>query len=973
MQKMVSDFLVAVVWGVLLTIFVQIIGILIWFYQQVDTPARPIHPDTGPGAQTPESISNLYSRNGEDSSTQSSTRMESCDWLNILIDFSFHQLRDSTEVKRLIMKQIHKEFTDLLMTKTQGKMIEHLSVREYNLGDSLPVFSDITIVKAERDDDSNKPKIVEVEMNAVYEGGFHLAIDADLVFNKAAYVSIQVNRVQGRGRLQLSSLPVTHWSFSFIQDPLIEISVGCRFEGRELTQLSKFIETQIIRWVKKYHTLPNYKVRFKPLFRKIKPQNQLIDVHFHDNKISQGRLEVHVIECGRLRLSDTAVELYCTLSADETPRDPQIGYWQGVWPSREITITRNSPSEALGIRYQMFPYGEDGKGNVVIVTQVLPHSAAHYGGIKKGDILSRIENVKIASVKHADKLIKKLQDLRLLVTVKRPSIDLLKLLKRQSLTYGHSYTHRKSRKSSQKLKTVPSIIVTGVSDNNSVKGEQEKEDEEEEEEEEQKCEEQEEQEEEEEGFELISSELSRLKKRGKRKTTKRGLGDRAWSTPPVDMDQPERRVDEHQLLVSSMETANLSSDPILVRGASLPNDLESRENESHDNHISSCDSHQTKSISVSRNPVWDEKFECPVRSCHQYLNVCVWSRLQGEGNLMIGQVSLSLTDIALECATSGCHRQRYVLSPAQPIKTSKTALKLKSELPPTAKISKTVSSREFVGDILLSFVHTPEDIEDIKDDKNIKDENSSQSDDSGKKFISHHPFTAVEGTEPEKHNFQSVELKRSEKHCYVCHNRIWKGALQCTRCNIISHRKCSQYCLQVVLCTPQGSCPNDAPITSVNQLEEGWEELEYDTYCESKQISFEDEDIENGSQMNAFMFVPECEEERSSEVDNFTPENVSSESDDEEKKELGEEFIDGPMLQDFADTIAQDELESKILEAQKHLELLEEEKRSISSSLDDPSINRESVEYKLQKLDAQKEITYIMLQQYKQKLRNICN
>ena len=51
---MVSDFLVAVVWGVLLTIFVQIIGILIWFYQQADTPARPIHPDTGPGAQTPQ-------------------------------------------------------------------------------------------------------------------------------------------------------------------------------------------------------------------------------------------------------------------------------------------------------------------------------------------------------------------------------------------------------------------------------------------------------------------------------------------------------------------------------------------------------------------------------------------------------------------------------------------------------------------------------------------------------------------------------------------------------------------------------------------------------------------------------------------------------------------------------------------------------------------------------------------------------
>ena len=48
---------------------------------------------------------------------------------------------------------------------------------------------------------------------------------------------------------------------------------------------------------------------------------------------------------------------------------------------------------------------------------------------------------------------------------------------------------------------------------------------------------------------------------------------------------------------------------------------------------------------------------------------------------------------------------------------------------------------------------------------------------------------------------------------------------------------------KIIVCVPlprrQGSCPNDAPITSVNQLEEGWEELEYDTYCESKQISFE--------------------------------------------------------------------------------------------------------------------------------------
>ena len=76
-------------------------------------------------------------------------------------------------------------------------------------------------------------------------------------------------------------------------------------------------------------------------------------------------------------------------------------------------MVRNYYYDSNNIIIVQFPYGEDGKGSIVIVTQVLPYSAAHYGGIQKGDILSRIENVKIASVKHADKLIKKLQDLRL--------------------------------------------------------------------------------------------------------------------------------------------------------------------------------------------------------------------------------------------------------------------------------------------------------------------------------------------------------------------------------------------------------------------------------------------------------------------------------------------------------------------------------------------------------------------------------
>ena len=58
----------------------------------------------------------------------------------------------------MMMKQINKEFMEILLTKTQGKMLERLSVREYSMGTSLPVLSNIVVVKAKQGDD-DKPTV----------------------------------------------------------------------------------------------------------------------------------------------------------------------------------------------------------------------------------------------------------------------------------------------------------------------------------------------------------------------------------------------------------------------------------------------------------------------------------------------------------------------------------------------------------------------------------------------------------------------------------------------------------------------------------------------------------------------------------------------------------------------------------------------------------------------------------------------
>ena len=85
--------------------------------------------------------------------------VESCRWFNLIIAFLFQELRDSPRVKRwvragslrclmvcavlcsFIMGKIHKEFRELMFTRKEGRMLEQLTVRDYDWGSSLPLFT----------------------------------------------------------------------------------------------------------------------------------------------------------------------------------------------------------------------------------------------------------------------------------------------------------------------------------------------------------------------------------------------------------------------------------------------------------------------------------------------------------------------------------------------------------------------------------------------------------------------------------------------------------------------------------------------------------------------------------------------------------------------------------------------------------------------------------------------------------------
>lgn len=188
-------------------------------------------------------------------------KSETCNFLNAIFLFLFRELRDTPVVRHWLTKKIKVEFEELLQTKTAGRLLEGLSLRDISLGNSLPVFKTAKLMKPVHLNEDGMPEELNFEVDIEYNGGFHLAIDVELVFGKSAYLFVKMKRVVGRLRLQFTRMPFSHWSFSFLEDPLVDFEAKSQFEGRPLPQLTSIIVNQLKRVIKKKHTLPNYKIR----------------------------------------------------------------------------------------------------------------------------------------------------------------------------------------------------------------------------------------------------------------------------------------------------------------------------------------------------------------------------------------------------------------------------------------------------------------------------------------------------------------------------------------------------------------------------------------------------------------------------------------------------------------------------------------------------------------------------------------
>ncbi|KAF4531644.1 hypothetical protein B566_EDAN006575 [Ephemera danica] len=344
--------------------------------------------------------------------TSETPKKETCVALNLLFHFLFHELRNSDEVRTWFLKKLSLEFDELLTRSTTGKLIDKITIRELDLGSRLPTITGLTVQDVLLHPVQRYIETLDLSVDLQYEGGFQLGTNAKLLLGATALVSVKgmylyiflhVTHLSGRARLRFTRQPYSHWSFTFYTEPSLELQVDSQFQGRPIPQVTSIIINQIRKAVKKKHTIPQFKLRYKPFFQP--PSHifsSLLDKSCFDTSatLPSTVLNISLIQCTRLHPDLLAGDVYCTLAVDEAPWFELIRSDSMAVMTVDLILKKKS-SQPLGVTCKPEP-----DGHRVSIDHVEVSSPAYEAKLKKGDILLSVQGTKVNSVSHGSKLMR---------------------------------------------------------------------------------------------------------------------------------------------------------------------------------------------------------------------------------------------------------------------------------------------------------------------------------------------------------------------------------------------------------------------------------------------------------------------------------------------------------------------------------------------------------------------------------------
>lgn len=201
-----------------------------------------------------------------------------------------------------------------------------------------------------------------------------------------------VKQLSGLARLQFTRIPFTHWSLSFEEEPNIDLQIESEIQGRTMQSATNLIGTAIKKAIRRKHTLPFYKLRFKPFFKKlIYDEIELPMERF-------GKLEVNLINLTRLNFASNLKQVYATLtlSSHAFVFAHQMDD-ENVRATMDIEIHK-AKNQQIGIVFK--------QSDRVVVESILPNTPAKKSHLKSDDVLLSVEGKSVVNLNQVAKILK---------------------------------------------------------------------------------------------------------------------------------------------------------------------------------------------------------------------------------------------------------------------------------------------------------------------------------------------------------------------------------------------------------------------------------------------------------------------------------------------------------------------------------------------------------------------------------------
>ncbi|XP_022196528.2 PDZ domain-containing protein 8 isoform X2 [Nilaparvata lugens] len=375
--------------GVVLTLVIE------WYLFNLYIMKRPyVGPKDKPSYQPiklPEAL--------RDSIESTLGKKEEVGSLNYLFQFLFQECRNTERVRQWFWQKLTLELEELLTRTTTGKMFESIALRDLDLGNEFPAIKSVEMKEINLDPSSGLINDLELCMELDYKGGFQLSIDAAMRLSKTAHVAVKVNQLTGLGRLKFTRHPYTHWSFSFYSDPTLLLSVESLFQGRSLPQINSIIASQIRKSLKRKHTLPNHKVRYKPFFPKIDPT--FIDEV--SGTVPSGVLDVTILEISRI--TETTGPVFCSLAIDALAWVEMVHSELGSYLTMDISVPKPISGQfGVSFKQEFVP----DKYQVCIIVDSVSSVVGNDACV--GDILVAVDGKRVNNLSQVSKFVRQSVD-----------------------------------------------------------------------------------------------------------------------------------------------------------------------------------------------------------------------------------------------------------------------------------------------------------------------------------------------------------------------------------------------------------------------------------------------------------------------------------------------------------------------------------------------------------------------------------